>query len=488
MGDTLQLPPGATLVDSANSGSSNLPPGASLVSGSVPKPVAQPKYNEDDFDDKGVSYFPGERRKTDPATGRVLRHGMPGSFEGHPENIGEYAVATGGRAAEGAVDISRGNFAMGTHKLIQAGGNAIAPMAPLMAAGAPLTALRALGGGVVGSKVAGAVANASGASDDQKALAEDAGNIVGGGAAATGALRAFLGSPTKALLSKAATAADGIVSDDVLGMVSPRALHGLRLLRAASKVANGTVESGLSSIATKHTEAIAGLESQLNEALSKANALPPEGPTAQFKDVPDLRVQPSQQAPQNLLEARKAAFMAAQRGAQGEFQVAPPEAPGPSAVIRNVQGQPVSGSPVAPQDMQPTVLRATGQPQSTGRVTPNMEIYNEPMLPPKPVKPPTLLEQLRQWDQIRQIHSQLEDQIGKGQDEIQQWMADHDQQAPGGAARTAKARFQAARAKAVSGSADEPRVPTSDSDMEELLMKSVQAAKAKKAMSAKAGD
>jgi hypothetical protein len=40
MGDTLQLPPGATLVDSASSGSSNLPPGASLVSGSVPDPNA----------------------------------------------------------------------------------------------------------------------------------------------------------------------------------------------------------------------------------------------------------------------------------------------------------------------------------------------------------------------------------------------------------------------------------------------------------------
>lgn len=395
-----------------------------------------------------------EKQKSLPADQRT-ESGLQNSFEGHPENIGEYPVATAGRAAEGAVDISRGNVAMGAHKLIQAGSNALAPMAPLMAAGAPLTALRALGGGVVGSNVAGAAAQASGASDDQKALAEDAGNIVGGGVAATGALRAFLGSPTKALIGKAAGALDGVVSDDVLGIVSPRALHGLRMLRAANKIAGGAADSELSSIATKHTEAISGLESQLNEALSKANALPPEGPTAQFKDVPDLRVQPSQQAPQNLL-AKPAALPGKPQMTQGgQFQVVPPEGAVPEA----------------------------------GRL-PDMEIYKEPIQPPKPLKPPTLLEQLRQWDQIRQIHSQLEDQIGKGQDEIQQWMEDHNQESAGGkstAAKTAKAKFDAARAKAVPAE-DQPRVPTSDEDMESLLMKSVQAAKAKKAMSAKAGD
>lgn len=127
---------------------------------------------------------------------------VPGSFEGHPENIGQYVPATAGRAAEGAVDISRGNLAMGSHKLIQSVMNAAAPMTPIMAAGAPVAAARAIGGGLIGSKLAGATAQGLGATPDQQALASDVGNLGGGFAAASGLPRALLETPIKNLAAK----------------------------------------------------------------------------------------------------------------------------------------------------------------------------------------------------------------------------------------------------------------------------------------------
>lgn len=314
----------------------------------------------------------------------------------------------------------------------------------------PLATLAGLGTGMAGGAVTQGVAKAAGATPDQAELSGTIGGIISGAAG--------MNAPkTLPLLGKLAGKATDAIDPDLLGLFSPRAAAGLRWLSKAGKVASnlGGDSGGLAEIVQPHADKITELSQQLAEALSKANALPPEGPTAKAIDVPDLRVQPSQQAPQNLLS--KPAATAAPQPQGGTFQVIPPE----------------------------------GAIQESR--LPNMEIYKEPMLPPKPVKPPTLLEQLREWDQIRQIHAQLEDQIGKGQDEIQQWMEDHNQQAPGGkkpsgAAAQAKERFDAARAKA-SGTPmpTEPRVPTSDADLEDLLMKSVQAAKAKKA-TAKAGD
>lgn len=129
-------------------------------------------------------------------------NGLPGSFEGHPENIGEYVPATAGRAVEGAVDMSRGNIAMGAHKMVQAAGNTVAPMTPILVAGAPVAAARAMIGGAAVGKVAGVGAQALGATKDQASVAEDAGNLIGGTAAATGAARALLETPTKVLLAK----------------------------------------------------------------------------------------------------------------------------------------------------------------------------------------------------------------------------------------------------------------------------------------------
>lgn len=423
-----------------------------------------------------------------------------------------------------AIDAAKsGQYAKAANEGIKAGSLIAAPLLPESIAAAPLTAARVVAGGYLANKAGQAVASGAGATPDQAELAGNVTGLIGGAGAGTGAIRAFLETPAKAALGKMASAADGVVSDDVLGMISPRALHGLKMLRAAAKVAGSSEDSaGLSELAAKHTDAISATEQTLNDALSKANALPPEGPTAKAIDVPDLRVQPAQPAPQNLLEARKAAFQRAQAQAQGgTFQVTPPESATPAAASSTPNGA-LYNEPIPEQSAQ--------------------DIYRAKFLQQSQPKP-SLIDQLKQWDQIRQIHSQLEDQIGKGQDEIQSWMDDHNQAAPGakptGAAATAKARFDAALAAAESKAnaipSDEtavtskaaaakdtdfyaqakaewqsanpgkdpssaisqiaqraqqlktqPRVPTSDEDMESLLMKSIQNAQAKR--SAKTGD
>lgn len=450
-----------------------------------------------------------------------------------------------------AIDAAKsGQYSKAANEGIKAGSLIAAPLLPESIAAAPLTAARVVAGGYIANKAGQAVASGAGATPDQAELAGNVTGLIGGAGAGTGAIRAFLETPAKAALGKMASAADGVVSDDVLGMISPRALHGLKMLRAAAKVAGSSEDSaGLSAIVKGHQEQIGSLEELLNDALSKANALPPEGPTAKAIDVPDLRVQPAQQAPQNLMEARKAAFQRA-RQQGGAFEVVPPERVTPAAASSTPNGA-LYNEPIPEQSAQ--------------------DIYRAKFLQQSQPKP-TLIDQLKQWDQIRQIHSQLEDQIGKGQDEIQSWMDEHNQEAPGakptGAAATAKARFDAARAAAESkanaietdapqgghagngvssveelsrpgknyvvtksgaltyqgksfapestpngathvtvlpdGSfrvnagpqlnpsqtaalkASQPRVPTSDEDMESLLMKSIQNAQAKR--SAKAGD
>src|SRR5438128_6936640 len=43
---------------------------------------------------------------------------LPGSFEGKPENVGDYVPNTIGEVAGGTADIGRGNVAKGTHRII----------------------------------------------------------------------------------------------------------------------------------------------------------------------------------------------------------------------------------------------------------------------------------------------------------------------------------------------------------------------------------
>lgn len=105
---------------------------------------------------------------------------LPGSFEGHPENVGEYIPASVGEMAGGASDIASGDIAKGAHRVISGVGNALLPAAPFAAAGAPLVAARAAAGGVIGSKAASGGAELLGATPDQATLAGDIGGLVGG--------------------------------------------------------------------------------------------------------------------------------------------------------------------------------------------------------------------------------------------------------------------------------------------------------------------
>lgn len=109
--------------------------------------------------------------------------GMPGSFEGHPENIGEYIPASVGEMAGGVKDIAQGNIARGGHRIIGGAGNALLPVAPFAAAGAPGLFVRGVAGGLAGSKLAQSGAEALGANPDQSDLAGDVGGLVGGGLA-----------------------------------------------------------------------------------------------------------------------------------------------------------------------------------------------------------------------------------------------------------------------------------------------------------------
>lgn len=247
-----------------------------------------------------------------------------------------------------------------------------------------------------------------------------------------------------------------------------------------------------------HQESVQDLHQQLTDALAKLH------------DVPDYRVQPAEKAPQNLLDPAPAQATSKAGFNDATQTYSRPSKMGTSQGIQDMLAAAKSGeSTTARVDTHKVAKTAIGQETAT----PAAEIYNEPMQEKtaqqiyaekflqKTVPKQSLLDQLKQWDQIRQIHAQLEDQLGKGQSEIQQWMAEHDQNAAGskGAPKpTGGEAPQASEATVMSeGEADVPRVPISDSDQESLLMKSLKkygfqhdpkTGKMVKVNSAKAGD
>lgn len=116
---------------------------------------------------------------------------MPGSFEGHPENVGEYAPATIGEMAGGMKDIavSMGQnkdidqMAHGAHRMIGGAMSAAAPALPFAAAAAPVGTALTLAGGYVGQKALSAGAEYAGAEpgSGRGELAGDFGALIGGG-------------------------------------------------------------------------------------------------------------------------------------------------------------------------------------------------------------------------------------------------------------------------------------------------------------------
>src|SRR5207245_3114328 len=109
---------------------------------------------------------------------------MPGSFEGHPENIGAYVPASAGEIAGGVKDIAQGKVAGGMHRIFGGLGNASLPVAalvgPAAVAAAPVTTGLSVVGGYAGQKGAQKGAEALGATPDQAALAGDIGGFAGG--------------------------------------------------------------------------------------------------------------------------------------------------------------------------------------------------------------------------------------------------------------------------------------------------------------------
>jgi hypothetical protein len=109
---------------------------------------------------------------------------IPGSFEGHPENIGEWPIAGPGQIGKGVKDIAQGKFARGGHEVLSGAGNTMMPFTPFIGTAAPLTTVRALAGGYIGGRAGEGAADVLKATPDQKALAGDVGNLVAGGVAA----------------------------------------------------------------------------------------------------------------------------------------------------------------------------------------------------------------------------------------------------------------------------------------------------------------
>ena len=158
-------------IDFSDLGGKRVDPGRIDFSDIGGRPVLAEPTHPSMFASRDPMSMPGAKRPTGA---------MPGSFEGHPENVGEYVPATAGRVTEGAVDIGRGNVSMGAHKIIQGGMNVLAPTAPFFAAAAPVATAATLGIGTLGQMGAQKGAAALGATPDQAALAGDVGGLAAG--------------------------------------------------------------------------------------------------------------------------------------------------------------------------------------------------------------------------------------------------------------------------------------------------------------------
>ena len=111
-------------------------------------------------------------------------HPMPGSFEGHPENVGEYAPATIGEAAGGLKDLGVGyvtnephKMAHGVHRMAGAATSTIAPALPMIAAAAPIATGVTLASGAAGQKAGEKTAEYLGADPEYQELAGDVGAL-----------------------------------------------------------------------------------------------------------------------------------------------------------------------------------------------------------------------------------------------------------------------------------------------------------------------
>lgn len=105
---------------------------------------------------------------------------LPGSFEGKPENIGQYIPSGPGQVARGIGNIAVGNVARGGHQLIAGAGETIMPVAALTAPVNPAVLVRGLAGGAAGSYLGGKLGDALKLNPDRRALISDVGGLAGG--------------------------------------------------------------------------------------------------------------------------------------------------------------------------------------------------------------------------------------------------------------------------------------------------------------------
>lgn len=148
--------------------------GAPVAAAATPSPAAPaaptPSLGEEIWGNLKRAVDPKVLTTPDP-------HGLPGAFEGKPENIGEWVQEGPLALAAGTSDLARDvggppspehNPKAALHDLsnVASGvGNTLLPVAPFQAAAAPVTMAAGYGAGLLASKGAGYVAKKFGASD-----------------------------------------------------------------------------------------------------------------------------------------------------------------------------------------------------------------------------------------------------------------------------------------------------------------------------------
>lgn len=108
-------------------------------------------------------------------------HPLPGSNK--LDNYAGYVETGPIQAGKGAVNMAKGNIAKGGNQVFSGIGTTALPFAVMTAPAAPLATLRAVVGGIAGSKLASSGAQALGANPDQADLAGNIGGAAGGYAA-----------------------------------------------------------------------------------------------------------------------------------------------------------------------------------------------------------------------------------------------------------------------------------------------------------------
>jgi hypothetical protein len=281
---------------------------------------------------------------------------MPGSFEGHPENIGEYVPASAGEMAGGVKDVARGNIARGGHRMISGAQNAMLPALPFVAAAAPGALLRGVAGGYVGSKAAGTGAEMLGATPEQSELAGDVGGLVGGyGGVKAGDVAPNL--KAKVMAGGKVLSQDAISHIPVAGRVVRRPSFSDYWNAAKAKAPGIYPDLPQSrSLATASTPSVAPA-SQTGEALGQVTANPVFSKTPLGPDTP----------PSDALAYNKIRYQGLQPGGLRQAVSTRPM-PAPSEALGQISPSPVfSKTPLGPDAPPPEI----GQSRGLGGYTPS---------------------------------------------------------------------------------------------------------------------